>query len=110
MYDKYINTSGFNSKNVLRITGFEEHFPEIIAQVKECVWDIFMDIYSTYHPLSYFLELVGEFYASYVVHHNKHKYKTLITEQPYLSSGLVWGVEVPYTTSKINKICLACDK
>lgn len=50
-----------------------------------------------------------EFYTSYVVYYNENKYKTLIAEQPCLSSLLVQGVKVLYTALEINKIYISYD-
>lgn len=60
--------------------GVKSTLPEIIAEVKDRVWDVFTELVSISHPPSYFRELVQKFYASYVVRHNEQKYKLPIAE------------------------------
>lgn len=58
LYNDWVNNWGFNPEKVFSMKGVEEYFPEIIAQVKGHVWNIFSDLASTPLPQSYFLKLM----------------------------------------------------
>lgn len=67
LYDDWVTTRGFHSEKVFSMKGVDNHFPEIITEVKERAWELFTDMTPSTHPLCYFPNIVREFYASYVV-------------------------------------------
>ncbi|PHT54743.1 hypothetical protein CQW23_03229 [Capsicum baccatum] len=107
--DEWVTTRGFNPENTFSMEGFETHFLEIITEIKERVWELFTDMKPSSYPLCYFLMIIWEFYASYIVRHNEQKYKMLISAQPCLEIILVRGVKAPCTTSEINEIYFSYD-
>lgn len=109
LYDEWVDTRGFCPKNLFSIRGVQYHFSDIVEQIKKSVWDIFTDLKPESHHTFYYLQLVREFYASYVILYNHYKYKPPLENQPWLPSVLFIGVKVLCFELVINTIYFACD-